>query len=212
MLRSTLLSLLTLLSLAGSATAAPRTTDEAPLPAPYLHPAAPTFDLTLATFRAHHNQVFPSLPLDEYHAISVKGENLPLTRAATRINAAIYSSVVVEKGTGKIKSLQITYLPDADSKRGKGKKGARNDAETPDHQLAIHYMAALIQNFAPTVSPPQSREKVAALLRRGRNQSYYSQQDGALRYVVSDRGEKGITFAVEPIKLSLSENVDASGL
>ncbi|WP_416352660.1 DUF1454 family protein [Edwardsiella ictaluri] len=63
-----------------------------------------------------------------------------------------------------------------------------------------------MQSFSPTISPQQSLEKVAELLSRGRSQPYYSQQDGSLRYVVSDSGEKGITFAVEPIKLSLSED------
>ncbi|ARD39750.1 YiiQ family protein [Edwardsiella ictaluri] len=206
MSRITLLFLFVLACQTAVYAASPKATGEAPQPAPYLRPSAPTFDLTLVNFRAHYNQAFPSLPLEEYRAISVRDENLPLTRAATRINAAVYSSVVLEKGTGKIKSLQITYLPCGDGERGKEKRGARNGAETPDRQLAIRYMAALMQSFSPTISPQQSLEKVAELLSRGRSQPYYSQQDGSLRYVVSDSGEKGITFAVEPIKLSLSED------
>ncbi|MDI5817478.1 YiiQ family protein, partial [Salmonella enterica subsp. enterica serovar Cerro] len=34
--------------------------------------------------------------------------------------------------------------------------------------------------------------------------------EGAVRYVVADNGEKGLTFAVEPIKLTLSENLEGA--
>ncbi|MDK6768593.1 DUF1454 family protein, partial [Klebsiella aerogenes] len=30
----------------------------------------------------------------------------------------------------------------------------------------------------------------------------------AVRYVVADHGEKGLTFAIEPIKLALSETLE----
>ncbi|HGU3800439.1 DUF1454 family protein, partial [Acinetobacter baumannii] len=35
-----------------------------------------------------------------------------------------------------------------------------------------------------------------------------TETEGALRYVVADNGEKGLTFAVEPIKLALSESLE----
>ncbi|AOV98476.1 hypothetical protein A9798_00250 [Edwardsiella hoshinae] len=211
-MRIALLSLLMLACLPLVSNAASSAlTSESPTAA-YLLPGAPTFDLTLVSFRTRYNQDFPALPLAEYRAISVQDENLPLTRAATRINQAIYSSVVLEKGTGKIKSLQITYLPEADTEitneREKGKREAKNGTESAARQLAIRYMAAIMQSFSPTISAQQSLEKVAQLLSRGKNHTYYSQQDGSLRYVVADSGEKGITFAVEPIKLALSEDAD----
>jgi hypothetical protein len=43
------------------------------------------------------------------------------------------------------------------------------------------------------------------LLEKGKGSYFYQQQVGAIRYVVADNGDKGITFAVEPIKLTLSE-------
>lgn len=212
MLRIALLSILLLASLPAASDAA--SSDPAPesSTAAYLLPDAPTFDLTLVSFRTRYNQDFPILPLAEYRAISVQDEDLPLTRAATRINQAIYSSVVLEKGTGKIKSLQITYLPESDAEvnntREKGKREAKNGADSTDRQLAIRYIAAIMQSFSPTLSAQQSLEKATQLLSRGKNHAYYSQQDGSLRYVVADSGEKGITFAVEPIKLALSEDAD----
>ncbi|STD50315.1 Protein of uncharacterised function (DUF1454) [Edwardsiella tarda] len=108
------------------------------------------------------------LPLAEYRAISVQDEDLPLTRAATRINQAIYSSVVLEKGTGKIKSLQITYLPESDAEvnntREKGKREAKNGADSTDRQLAIRYIAAIMQSFSPhalgTAKPGESHTAI----------------------------------------------------
>lgn len=42
-------------------------------------------------------------------------------------------------------------------------------------------------------------------LEKGKGSRFYQQQVGAIRYVVSDNGDKGVTFAVEPVKLTLSE-------
>ncbi|WP_447873947.1 DUF1454 family protein, partial [Serratia fonticola] len=47
--------------------------------------------------------------------------------------------------------------------------------------------------------------KVNNLLEKGKGSYFYQQQVGAIRYVVADNGDKGVTFAVEPIKLTLSE-------
>ena len=41
----------------------------------------------------------------------------------------------------------------------------------------------------------------------GKNKRYYADTEGAIRYVVADNGEKGLTFAVEPIKLALSDTL-----
>ncbi|MBN3100249.1 DUF1454 family protein, partial [Pectobacterium brasiliense] len=51
----------------------------------------------------------------------------------------------------------------------------------------------------------QCVKKVTCLLEKVKGQRFYQQTEGAFRYVVADDGEKGLTFAFEPIKLSLSE-------
>lgn len=195
---------------------------EAAHTAPYLLPNAPTFDITLIEFRAKYNDENPQFPLNEYRSITIKDEETPITRAATRINGTLYSSLVLEKGTGKIKSLQITYLlpqePDSivddnktkpEKKTTTGKKPVSSKKEdNAKRELAVNYMAAIMRFFSPTLSPMQSINKINALLEKGKGKIYYDQTDGALRYVVSDSTEKGITFAVEPIKLLLSEEKD----
>ncbi|WP_268595712.1 DUF1454 family protein, partial [Escherichia coli] len=70
---------------------------------------------------------------------------------------------------------------------------------------AINYMAALMRQFEPALTVEQSQNKVNSLLEKGKGSRFYQQQVGAIRYVVSDNGDKGVTFAVEPIKLALSE-------
>lgn len=66
-------------------------------------------------------------------------------------------------------------------------------------------MAALMRQFEPTLSVVQSLANVQKLLTEGKGSPFYAHTIGAIRYVVADNGEKGLTFAVEPIKLSLSE-------
>lgn len=200
---------------------------EAAPTAPYLLPNASTFDTTLIDFRAKYNKENPELPLNEYRSISIKDEETPITRAATRINDTLYSSVVLEKGTAKIKSLQITYLPPqepdvivddnkikSDKKNTASKKAVSSKKETAldaaKRELAVNYMAAIMRFFAPTLSQIQSINKINALLAKGKGKAYYDQTDGALRYIISDSTEKGITFAVEPIKLLLSEEKTAN--
>ena len=90
--------------------------------------------------------------------------------------------------------MQLTYQ----SQAGDTEAGARR-------AQAIQYMAALLRHFIPSLSEEQSSKKVTELLDIGKRQGFYQQTEGALRYVVADNGEKGITFAVEPIKLTLSE-------
>ncbi len=169
------------------------TVQNEPATAPYLLPNAPTFDLTLVKFRARYNQDNPALPIGEYRAISLSGEETSITRAAVKIDETLYSSVALEKGTGKIKSLQLTYL-------------SPGDDDKSSRTLAVNYMAAVMREFATAMTPEQSVAKVMKLLEAGKGRRYFSVTDGALRYVVSDNGEKGVTFAVEPIKLSLSGN------
>ncbi|WP_249226361.1 DUF1454 family protein [Entomohabitans teleogrylli] len=169
-----------------------------PVPtAPYLLPGAPTFDMSISGFREKFNLTNPSLPLNEFRAIESSPDKASLTRAASKINENLYASAALERGTLKIRSIQLTWLPI----QGPEQKAAK--------AKALDYMAALIELFTPTLSQAQSQEKLNALLGAGKSKRYYTQNDGAIRYVVADNGEKGLTFAVEPIKLTLSETLEA---
>ncbi|MEH0875261.1 YiiQ family protein [Pectobacterium cacticida] len=163
--------------------------------APYLLAGAPTFDQTISQFRSRYNLSNPTLPIGEFRIVDSGNIADALTRAASRINDSLYASTALEKGTGKIKTLQITWLPQS-----------QNEQETAaSRQQAVNYMAALARAFAPSLTEAQSVKKVAELLEKGKGQRFYQQSEGALRFVVADNGEKGLTFAVEPIKLTLSE-------
>ncbi|CNI95409.1 MULTISPECIES: DUF1454 family protein [Yersinia] len=193
-----MLTILLLIATVSRAHADPTDGDDKPAvetqpTAPYLLSGAPTFDLTLVKFRERYNRANPTLPISEFHAITVKGDAPPLTRAASKINENLYASTALEKGTGKIKTLQITYLPI----KGNEEKAAR--------RVAVNYMAALMRQFEPTLTVEQSLDNVQQLLTQGKGLPFYAHPVGAIRYVVADNGEKGLTFAVEPIKLSLSE-------
>ncbi|HAT8014303.1 YiiQ family protein [Citrobacter rodentium] len=164
--------------------------------APYLLAGAPTFDLSISQFRENFNQQNPKLPLNEFRAIDSSRDKARLTRAASKINENLYASTALERGTLKIKSMQITWLPiqGPDQKAAKAK--------------ALEYMAGVIRTVAPLLTKEQSQKKLQKLLAAGKNKRYYAETEGAIRYVVADNGEKGLTFAVEPIKLTLSENIE----
>ncbi|MEC5319560.1 DUF1454 family protein [Brenneria populi subsp. brevivirga] len=162
--------------------------------APYLLAGAPTFDQTIIQFRTRYNLSNPTLPLGEFKVVDTGHNSNLLTRAASRINDRLYASTALEKGTGKIKTLQITYLTQPDDTEADARRAQ-----------AIRYMAALARVFAPSLTEEQSIHKVTELLGKGKGQHFYQQTEGALRYVVADNSEKGLTFAVEPIKLTLSE-------
>ncbi|POU44371.1 DUF1454 domain-containing protein [Pantoea sp. PSNIH5] len=160
--------------------------------APYLLPGAPTFDMTIAQFREKYNAANPDLPLSEYRAVDSRLDKSNLTRAASKISETLYASTALEPGTGKIKTLQITWLPIP----GPEEKAAQEKAQA--------YMAAMLRFFSPTRSQEESGKRLSELLNKGKGSRYYAQTEGALRFVVADNGEKGLTFAVEPIKLALS--------
>ena len=166
--------------------------------APYLLAGAPTFDMNITQFREKFTTANPSLPINEFRAIDSNSDEVNLMRAASKINENLYTSTALEHGTLKIKSIQITWLPI----QGPEQKVAR--------AKATEYMAALIRTFTPSLSKPQSVAKLTRLLSNGKNKRYYKQTDGAIRYVVADNGEKGLTFAVEPIKLTLSETLNTN--
>lgn len=166
----------------------------APPNAPYLLAGAPTFDLTVVQFREKYNRDNPTLPIGEFRAIASQEDDSPLlTRAASKLNENLYASTALEKGTGKIKTLQITHLP----VQGNEEKAAR--------AIAVNYMAALMRQFELALTVEESIIKVNNLLEKGKGLHFYQHQVGAIRYVVADNGDKGVTFAVEPIKLALSE-------
>ncbi|HKM98428.1 MAG TPA: DUF1454 family protein [Buttiauxella sp.] len=176
----------------------PSDSTSTPQVAPYLLAGAPTFDMNITQFRETFSAKNPTLPINEFRAIDPKANEVNLMRAASKINENLYTSTALERGTLKIKSIQITWLPI----QGPEQKAAR--------AKATEYMAALIRTFTPLLSKQQSVAKLTKLLSNGKNKRYYAQTEGAIRYVVADNGEKGLTFAVEPIKLTLSETINTN--
>ncbi|EGL2098634.1 YiiQ family protein [Salmonella enterica] len=166
--------------------------------APYLLAGSPTFDLSISQFRENFNLQNPDLPLNEFRAIENSRDKANLTRAASKINENLYASTALERGTLKVKSMQITWLPI----QGPEQKAAK--------AKALEYMAAIIRTVAPLLTKEQSQKKLQKMLIAGKGKHYYAETEGAVRYVVADNGEKGLTFAVEPIKLALSENLEGA--
>ncbi|HDZ9042552.1 TPA: YiiQ family protein [Klebsiella pneumoniae] len=166
--------------------------------APYLLAGAPSFDLSISQFREKFNADNPKLPLNEFRSIATSRDRANLTRAASKINENLYASTALERGTLKIKSMQITWLPI----QGPEQKAARTKA--------LEYMSAMIRAFVPTFSQTQSQQKLQKLLAAGKGKRYFADTEGAVRYVVADHGEKGLTFAIEPIKLALSETLEGN--
>ncbi|ABP62706.1 DUF1454 family protein [Enterobacter sp. 638] len=166
-----------------------------PATAPYLLQGAPSFDQSISQFRETFNKDNPALALGEFRAIDGAKDTPTLTRAASKINENLYASTALERGTLKIKSMQITWLPI----QGPEQKAAK--------AKALEYMSAILRAFTPILTKAQSQQKLQKLLTAGKNKRYYAETDGAIRYVVADHGEKGLTFAVEPIKLALSDTL-----
>ncbi|ECI7380532.1 DUF1454 family protein [Salmonella enterica subsp. enterica] len=166
--------------------------------APYLLAGSPTFDLSISQFRENFNRQNPDLPLNEFRAIENSRDKANLTRTASKINENLYASTALERGTLKVKSMQITWLPI----QGPEQKAAK--------AKALEYMAAIIRTVAPLLTKEQSQKKLQKMLIAGKGKHYYAETEGAVRYVVADNGEKGLTFAVEPIKLTLSENLEGA--
>ncbi|QEP92753.1 DUF1454 family protein [Klebsiella pneumoniae] len=164
--------------------------------APYLLAGAPSFDQSISQFREKFNADNPKLPLNEFRSIATSRDRANLTRAASKINENLYASTALERGTLKIKSMQITRCRSGPEKGGVTK--------------ALEYMSAMIRAFVPTFSRAQSQQKLQKLLAAGKGKRYFADTEGAVRYVVADHGEKGLTFAIEPIKLALSETLEGN--
>ncbi|CAK9886987.1 MAG: hypothetical protein XXXJIFNMEKO3_03437 [Candidatus Erwinia impunctatus] len=162
--------------------------------APYLQPGAPAFDMTVSQFREKYNTLNPGLSIPEYRAIENSHEKSHLVRAASKISDNIYSSVALEAGTGKIKTIQLTWLPVA------------GPEETVAINKAIQYMQALAEYFEPGLNVTSAPGRIDDLLKKSKGSRYFTQNEGTIRYTLVDRGEKGRTFAIEPIKLTLPSN------
>lgn len=171
--------------------------EETAITAPYLLPGAPTFEQSISQFREKFNADNPDMQLNEFRAVDARSDTLRLTRAATKINDTLYASTALERGTLKIKSMQMTWLP----VQGPEQKASKAKAQA--------WMAALIRAFSPSFNKAQSLQKLQKLLSNGKNKTWYTETEGAIRYVVVDDGEKGLTFAVEPIKLTLSDSTQS---
>ncbi len=106
---------------------------------------SPTFDLSISQFREDFNSQNPSLPLNEFRAIDSSPDKANLTRAASKINENLYASTALERGTLKIKSIQMTGYP----------SGARAKAAKAKAQ---EYMAAVIRTLTPLMTKTQSQK------------------------------------------------------
>jgi hypothetical protein len=73
-------------------------------------PGAPSFDQSISQFREAFNNDNPKLQLNEFRAIDSARDTPNLTRAASKINENLYASTALERGTMKIKSMQLTWL------------------------------------------------------------------------------------------------------
>lgn len=159
----------------------------------YLAPDAPSFDLTIPQLRNQFNQAYKDLYLHEYKVIASQDIAAPYIRAASRINQQIYSSAVLERGSEKIKSIQITLLP------------TDNPQEAQENrQIMERYTIALIHQFAPDVSLDKAPELTEALNKFMANKNSTHAEEaklGALRYILVKSDNNVLTFAVEPIKL-----------
>ncbi|WP_232370074.1 DUF1454 family protein [Xenorhabdus lircayensis] len=172
----------------------PSVTPEMNSPLMYLLTDSPTFEETIPVFREKYNKKYPEIPLYEYKVVASKDISQPFIRAASKINEKIYSSAVLERGSEKIKSLQITLLP-----------SQREQEDEQNLILAKQYMAALISQFEPTLSSDQAKAQLEKLLKTAEKRPAFSQKMGAMRYVIMNSSENIMTFAIEPIKLSLSD-------
>lgn len=105
--------------------------------APYLLAGAPTFDLSISQFRENFNTQNPKLALNEFRAIDSSRDKANLTRAASKINENLYASSATERGTLKIKSMQITSLPIQAGTKGRQSESAGVHERRHPHRSAL---------------------------------------------------------------------------
>ena len=161
----------------------------------YLSPDAPSFAQTIPMFREQFNQSYPDIPLHEYKVIASKDISTPYIRAATRINSHIYSSAVLERGSEKIKSLQLTLLPSTDP-----------IVSSANRALAGRYLISLIHQIDPSIpleKAPELNKAIDNFMVDNNRPRADETRLGAVRYILVKSADNVLTFAVEPIKLSV---------
>ncbi|WP_109409903.1 DUF1454 family protein [Proteus genomosp. 4] len=163
----------------------------------YLKQDAPVFEITIPELRAKFNQQNPLLSLNEYKIITNHDIAIPLVRAATRITPYIYSSAILERGSEKIKSLQLTLIHTSDSP----------ELEKMNREITTQYIVTLIAQFDPSITPTQIQEVLDLFVFKNQTPAYVSHNVGAIRYIIAHEGEQLTTFAIEPIKLSLNSKI-----
>ncbi len=119
---------------------------------------APSFDQSISQFREKFNADNPKLPLNEFRSIATSRDRANLTRAASKINENLYASTALERGTLKIKSMQITAADPGPEQKAAVTK-------------ALEYMSAMIRAFVPTLAA-QSQQKLQKLLAAGKGKRY----------------------------------------
>lgn len=67
-------------------------------------------------------------------------------------------------------------------------------------------MAAMARFFEPGLNEAQSLKRLDDLFTKGKGSRYFAQDEGSVRYVIADNGDKGLTFAIEPLKLAMAAN------
>ncbi|VFS45794.1 DUF1454 family protein [Budvicia aquatica] len=113
--------------------------------------------------------------------------------------------MALDKNQRTIRSLQLTYIPAEPTEEKTEKAETLAKTEKINRATLTNYIAAFINLFEPTLTAEKSQQKATELLAKGKGAPFYQQTEGTLRFVIADHNEKGITFAIEPIKLSLSD-------
>lgn len=163
----------------------------------YLKQDAPVFEITIPELRAKFNQQNPLLSLNEYKIITNHDIAIPLVRAATRITPYLYSSAILERGSEKIKSLQLTLIHSPDSP----------ELEKINRELTTQYIITLIAQFDSSITQEQIQEALNLFAFKNQNSDYISHDVGAIRYIIAHENDQLTTFAIEPIKLSLNSKI-----
>ncbi|WIV88548.1 DUF1454 family protein [Proteus appendicitidis] len=163
----------------------------------YLKQDAPVFEITIPELRAKFNQQNPLLSLNEYKIITNHDIAIPLVRAATRITPYIYSSAILERGSEKIKSLQLTLIHSPDSP----------ELEKINRELTTQYIITLIAQFDSSITQEQIQEALNLFAFKNQTSDYISHDVGAIRYIIAHEDNQLTTFAIEPIKLSLNSKI-----
>ena len=166
----------------------------------YLKQDAPVFEITIPMLRAKFNQQNPLLFLNEYKIITNNDITIPLVRAATRITPYLYSSAVLERGSEKIKSLQLTLIHTPESP----------EIEKKNRDIAIKYIMSFVAQFDVSITSAQIQEVLDLFAFKDNIPVYISHNVGAIRYIITNEGTQLTTFAIEPIKLSLNSNIDSA--